>query len=146
MQIIMLTLFKSEPRPDQTGPSPTVVDDPVDYSAPEAAASASAAVIADLTSGGSKRDVIELQSIEKRTNGDCSKQPDGYGPKPSVDSVDAFLALQTLHASSLSVLSSLFLIPSRTLQTTRLPLKVTPRHSKTLAHRLTPTPILVSTP
>lgn len=76
-----------------------VVSDPVDYSPEVAAAQASAAVIADLSSSA-KRDVIELQTVEKRTPGDCAKQPDGYGPKPATDSVDAFKALDVFHVRS----------------------------------------------
>ena len=36
-----------------------------------------------------ERDLVELQPVVKRTA--CAKQPDGYGPKPAEDTVDAFL-------------------------------------------------------
>lgn len=68
-----------------TGPSPTEVDQPISYDAQAAAASASAAVVADLSSS----------TKVKRTPGDCAPQPDGYGPKPATDTVDAFLNFQT---------------------------------------------------
>jgi len=81
-----------------TGPSPTEVSQPVSYNAGAAAASASAVVIQQLSAGdanldAAKRDLIELQTIEKR--GTCATQPDGYGPKPTSDTVDAFLNFQT---------------------------------------------------
>ena len=118
----------SEPRPTETGPSPTDVSDPVDYSLSAAKASASAAVTDDLTSGDSKRDLVELQSLVERAQGDCAPQPNGYGPKPATDTVDAFKSYQTFHVSNFvdeagHPLTNLY----RTLQTMLQPLlKATP--------------------
>ena len=104
----------------------------MDYNAAVAAASASAAVIADLSSP-SKRDVVELQNVEKR--GDCAKQPDGYGPKPATDTVDAFLSYQTFHVSHQVPLSQLLVTFSRTLRTTHLHPKDTAAPSSISAHQ-----------
>lgn len=76
------------------------VSDPVDYNPEVAAAQASAAVIADLSSGSAKRDILELQTVEKRVPGDCANQPDGYGPKPTPDTVEAFKSFDTFHVCS----------------------------------------------
>ena len=79
----------------------TAVSDPIDYNPKAAAASASAAVISDLSSPSKtkkERGLVELQPLAKRTA--CAKQPDGYGPKPSVDTVDAFLSFDTFSVRS----------------------------------------------
>ena len=78
------------------GPSPTDVSEPISYNAQAAAASASAAVLASPLSAASKvkkeRDLVEAAPLTKRTA--CAPQPDGYGPKPATDTVDAFLNYQ----------------------------------------------------
>ena len=78
------------------GPSPTEVSQPISYNAQAAAASASAAVLASPLSAASKvkkeRDLVEAAPLTKRTA--CAPQPDGYGPKPATDTVDAFLNYQ----------------------------------------------------
>ena len=105
----------------------------MDYNPAVAAASASAAVIADLASGTTKRDVVELQNVEKR--GDCAKQPDGYGPKPAVDTVDAFKSYQVFHVSLQMPPSRLLLTSSRTLRTTHLHPKATASLSRISTHQ-----------
>ena len=125
--------MQGEPTPTQTGPAVDAVSDPVDYNPAVAAASASAAVIADLSSGPSKRDVVELQTVEKR--GDCAKQPDGYGPKPTTDTVEAFEAFQTFHVSLRVPPSQLLPTFSRTLRTPHLHPKATASPSRISAHQ-----------
>lgn len=94
--------ISSEPTPTVVGPAASALNDPVQYDAQAAAASASAAVIAELTLASKsrkEREIIELQTIHKRTPGDCARQPDGYGPKPAEDTVDAFLSYDAFAVS-----------------------------------------------
>ncbi len=75
-----------------TGPTVEAVSQPVSYDEPAAKASAAAAVLDDLSLLPSKRGVAK-----RGVNDPCSPQPDGYGPKPAVDTAAAFLAFQTFH-------------------------------------------------
>lgn len=74
-----------------TGPTVEAVSQPVSYNEPAAKAAAAAEVLDDLSSP-SKRGLAK-----RGVNDPCSPQPDGYGPKPTVDTVDAFLGFQTFH-------------------------------------------------
>lgn len=80
----------SAPAPSAEGPAVTAVSQPVTYDEEAAAVSASASVAADLSASPTptpaKRD-LDIRGV----NDPCSPQPDGYGPRPATDSVDAFL-------------------------------------------------------
>ncbi|KAL8738547.1 MAG: hypothetical protein Q9190_007986 [Brigantiaea leucoxantha] len=75
--------------PAVVGPPPEAVTQPITYDADKEKAAAAASVTEDLSSP-SKR------SLSKRgVNDPCAPQPDGYGPKPAVDTVAAFSSFQT---------------------------------------------------
>ncbi|KAI4190007.1 MAG: hypothetical protein LQ346_005005 [Caloplaca aetnensis] len=83
--------IEAEDAPTVTGPTVEAVSQPVSYNEPAAKASAAAAVLDDLSSP-SKRGLAK-----RGVNDPCSPQPDGYGPKPAVDTAAAFLDFQTFH-------------------------------------------------
>lgn len=73
-----------------TGPSLEAVSQPITYSEPAAKDAAVQATTQDLSTPV-KRDLAS-----RGVNDPCSQQPDGYGPKPTPDTVAAFLAYQPL--------------------------------------------------
>ena len=77
------------PAPAAEGPAVSAVSQPVTYDESAAAVSASASVASELsasqTPAPAKRD-LKIRGV----NDPCSPQPDGYGPKPASDTVDAF--------------------------------------------------------
>ena len=84
-----------------TGPAPDAVNQPISYDEQAAQASAVAAVTEDLQNP-SKR------SLSKRgVNDPCAPQPDGYGPKASPDTPDAFLSADVFSVCSFHSLCSL---------------------------------------
>lgn len=78
---------QTEDAPTLTGPPVDAVSQPVAYNEKAAKASAAAQVTDDLSSP-TKRGLAK-----RGVNDPCSPQLDGYGPKPAVDTVDAFLGL-----------------------------------------------------
>ena len=90
-QDINFNEIDSAPAPTADGPAVTAVSQPVTYNEDAAAVSASASVASDLSASptstpAAKRD-LEIRGV----NDPCAPQPDGYGPKPPTDTVDAFL-------------------------------------------------------
>lgn len=82
-----MTLLQSAPVPTAVGPPINAVEQPITYNG-DAAASSVAAAVATEGAKPSKRSVD--------VNAPCAVQPDGYGPKVSPDTTDAFLASRQL--------------------------------------------------
>lgn len=78
------------------GPPVEAVSDPVDYDEAKEAAAASAAMYNDLENP-SKHKFKRTEDV----NAPCGPQPDGYGPKPDVDTVEDFLAYGLFHVGSI---------------------------------------------
>ncbi|KAI4140816.1 MAG: hypothetical protein L6R39_005649 [Caloplaca ligustica] len=74
--------------PTLTGPPVDAVSQPVSYNEQAAQASAAADTTNDLSSSS---------KVKRGVNDPCSQQPDGFGPKPAVDTVEAFSAFTTFH-------------------------------------------------
>ncbi|KAL8678941.1 MAG: hypothetical protein Q9186_004757 [Xanthomendoza sp. 1 TL-2023] len=91
-QFINFEEIDSADAPLVTGPAPEAVSEPVTYNEKEAKADAIAQVTEELSTPA-KRSLV----VGRGVNDPCSPQPDGYGPKPPVDSDAAFLAHQVFH-------------------------------------------------
>ncbi|KAL8652841.1 MAG: hypothetical protein Q9226_004093 [Calogaya cf. arnoldii] len=93
-QFINFDEFDSADVPAVTGPALEAVSEPVVYSEPAAKADAVAEVTQELSAPGKR-------SLAARgVNDPCSPQPDGYGPKPPVDSDANFLAFSNFSDSA----------------------------------------------
>lgn len=101
-QFINFDEFDAAEVPAATGPAPEAVSEPVTYSEPAAKADAAAEVTQALSTP-SKRSLAA-----RGVNDPCSPQPDGYGPKPPVDTDTDFLAFSnfSVRASSPQLLES----------------------------------------
>lgn len=95
-QFINFEEFDAAEAPAATGPAPEAVSEPVTYSEPAAKAEAAAEVTQELSTPGKR-------SLAARgVNDPCSPQPDGYGPKPPVDTDADFLAFSNFSVGSSS--------------------------------------------
>ncbi|KZF25400.1 hypothetical protein L228DRAFT_265869 [Xylona heveae TC161] len=77
----------SAPSATVTGPPITAVEQPVTYNPTTASQSAAAAVTASPLAKRWEFGLFERDGV----NDDCAPQPDGYGPKPTSDTTDAFI-------------------------------------------------------
>lgn len=85
-------LAQSSPQPDSTGPDPAAVSEPVTYNNDAQAKEASEETqkdLADPTKHKSKRSAVVAPAPADPDA--CKPQPDGFGPKPTPDTVSAFL-------------------------------------------------------
>ncbi|KAI4088237.1 MAG: hypothetical protein LQ339_008748 [Xanthoria mediterranea] len=95
-QFINFDEFDAAEVPAATGPAPEAVSEPVTYSEPAAKADAAAEVTQALSTP-SKRSLAA-----RGVNDPCSPQPDGYGPKPPVDTDTDFLAFSNFSDTATS--------------------------------------------
>ena len=79
------------PAPTAEGPAVTAASQPVTYNEDAAAVSASASVASDLSASPTATPAAKRDLESRGVNDPCAPQPDGYGPKPPTDTVDAFL-------------------------------------------------------
>lgn len=71
---------------EATGPAEGAVNEPVTYDDESESQEAAQDTYESLSDPNSKN------KIKRGVNDDCAPQPDGYGPKPTPDTVPAFLA------------------------------------------------------
>lgn len=85
---------------DALGPAEGAVSEPVTYSDDAEAADAAQQTYDELADPNAKH------KVRRGVNDDCAPQPDGNGPKPTPDTVAAFLAFPDFAVCSVLVLPS----------------------------------------